>query len=71
MIGISVAASPEWEATLKYFNKIPDDCEKFPFGEYFKTIINNQAVIVYQCYVRKVASSASTQYMIDHFDLKK
>ena len=40
MIGISVAESNEWETTLKYFNKSHDDCEKFPFGEYFKTTIN-------------------------------
>ncbi|MBQ9659052.1 MAG: 5'-methylthioadenosine/S-adenosylhomocysteine nucleosidase [Clostridia bacterium] len=71
MIGISVAESNEWETTLKYFNKNHEECEKFPFGEYFFTEINNKKVIVYRCYIRKVASAASTQYMIDKFDLEK
>ena len=71
MIGISVAESNEWETTLKYFNKSHNDCEKFPFGEYFKTTIKEKDVLVYRCNIRKVASSASTQYMIDHFNLEK
>lgn len=71
MIGISVAESNEWETTLKYFNKTHEECEKFPFGEYFITSINNKDIIVYRCYIRKVASAASTQYMIDHFKLEK
>ncbi len=71
MIGISIAESNEWECTLKYFNKTHEGCEKFPFGEYFITNISNKDVIVYRCYVRKVASAASTQYMIDHFKLEK
>ena len=71
MIGISVAESNEWETTLKYFNKTHEECEKFPFGEYFKTVINNKEVLVYRCYIRKVASAASTQYMIDHFNLER
>ena len=71
MIGISIAESNEWETTLKYFNKTHEECNNFPFGEYFKTIINNKEILVYRCYIRKVASAASTQYMIDHFKLEK
>ena len=71
MIGISVAESNEWETTLKYFNKTHEECEKFPFGEYFKMIINDKEVLLYRCYIRKVASAASTQYMIDHFNLER
>ena len=71
MIGISIANSDEWETTLKYFNKTHEECKKFPFGEYFKTTINDKDIILYRCYIRKVASAASTQYMIDHFDLNK
>ncbi len=37
MIGISVAESNEWEETLKYFNKTHEECETYPYGEYFKT----------------------------------
>jgi len=71
MIGISVAESNEWETTLKYFNVNHIACNKFPFGEYFNTTINNKEVLIYRSYIRKVASAASTQYMIDHFNLEK
>lgn len=71
MIGISVAAKKEWEATLNYFGLTHEECEKYPFGEYFKRIIDNQEVILYLGGVRKMNASASTQYMIDHFNLTK
>ena len=71
MIGISVAESNEWESTLEFFNKTHDECDRFPFGEYFFTNIDNKKVIIYRCYIRKVASAASTQYMIDKFGLEK
>jgi nucleoside phosphorylase len=71
MIGISIAVKLEWEATLKYFNKKLDECEAFPFGEYFIRKILNTDVIFYRCGVRKVCSSASTQYMIDKFHLER
>lgn len=71
MIGISVASKNEWEATLNYFGLTHDECKKYPFGEYFKRIIDNQEVIFYLGGVRKMNASASTQYMIDHFNLIK
>lgn len=71
MIGISVAAKKEWEATLNYFGLTHEECEKYPFGEYFKRIIDNHEVILYLGGVRKMNASASTQYMIDHFNLTK
>lgn len=71
MIGISIAESNEWMSTLKYFNKSYSECEKYPFGEYFKTSINNKKVIVYKSNIRKVSSAAATQYMIDIFNLSK
>ena len=42
MIGISVAESNEWESTLEFFNKTHDECDRFPFGEYFFTNIDNK-----------------------------
>ena len=30
MIGISVAAKKEWEATLNYFGLTHEECEKYP-----------------------------------------
>lgn len=71
MIGISVAAKKEWEAVLDKFDINIESCETFPFGEYFKTNLYGEDVIFYRCGVRKMNCSASTQYMIDHFNLSK
>lgn len=71
MIGISVAAKKEWEAVLEKYNIDIESCNKFPFGEYFKINLFGNDVIFYRCGVRKMNCSASTQYMIDHFNLSK
>lgn len=70
-IGISIAAKKEWEAVLNKYNINIDECSKFPFGEYFIKKIEEQDILFYRGGVRKMNSSASTQYMIDHFDIKK
>lgn len=71
MIGISIAAKREWKAVLDRFQINLDSCTEYTFGEYFITEINDENILFYRCGVRKVNSSAATQYMIDHFDLKK
>lgn len=71
MIGISVAAKKEWEAVLEKYNIDIESCTKFPFGEYFKINLYGNDVIFFRCGVRKMNCSASTQYMIDHFNLSK
>ena len=71
MTGISIAAKREWKAVLDRFQINLDSCTEYPFGEYFITEINDENILFYRCGVRKVNSSAATQYMIDHFDLKK
>lgn len=71
MIGISIAAKKEWEAVLKNYNLDIKDCKKFPFGEYFKKNLYGENVIFYRCGVRKMNCSASTQYIIDHFNVEK
>jgi len=71
MIGISIAAKKEWEAVLKKFNIDIQDCKNYPFGEYFIVNIYGENIIFYRCGVRKMNCSASTQYMIDHFNLSK
>lgn len=71
MIGISIAAKKEWESVLEKLNKRIEDCVQFPFGEYFITSLYGEELVFYRCGVRKMNCSASTQYMIDHFNLKK
>ena len=71
MIGISVAARKEWDVVLNRFKIKIEDCNAFPFGEYVHFNLFGEDVVLYRCGVRKMNCSASTQYMIDHFDLKK
>jgi len=47
MIGISIAAKKELEATLNYFGLIHEECEKYPFGEYLKkTLITKKLFFI-------------------------
>ena len=71
MIGISIAAKKEWDAILNRFNINIGSLTKYPLGEYFKTNLYGEDVIFYRGGVRKMNCSASTQYMIDHFNLDK
>ena len=69
MIGIAIAAKNEWKSILEKFNI--SSCEQFSLGEYFKTNIYGEEIIFYNCGSRKMRCSASTQYMIDHFNFSK
>lgn len=71
MIGISIAESNEWEATLTFFGIKHEECSNSPYGEYFQIKYNKNNLLVYRSNVRKVASAACTQYMIDKFNLEK
>ncbi len=42
MIGISIAATPEWEAVIKKLNIDENKIKNYPYGEYFEYIVNNE-----------------------------
>ena len=71
MIGISIAAKKEWEATLNYFGLIHEECEKYPFGEYYRTEFRGKDIVFFRSGIRKINASAAAQYMIDKFNLEK
>ena len=71
MIGISIAANREWRWVLERFKITSSDCQKYPFGEYFKKNLFGEDLIIYKCGHKKMCCSAATQYMIDHFQLSK
>ena len=71
MIGISVAAKREWQEVLKKYNIDINECEKYPFGEYFIAELNGEKVVFYRSGVRKMLSSAAAQYMIIKFSLNR
>lgn len=71
MIGISIATKWEWDATLEFFHKNSDNCNKYPYGEYFLYAINDKELVFYNTGARKVNGIGANQYMILHFNLEK
>lgn len=71
MIGISIATKWEWDATLEYYEKNSEDCETYPYGEFFVSSIKDKKVIFYSTGVRKVNGIGANQYMISKHDLEK
>lgn len=69
MILVSIANKDEWKCTKEYYQDII--INNYPYGEYFINKINNYEVLFFYTGVRKTNASASTQYMIDHFDTDK
>lgn len=69
--GVVLSTRNEWEVLLKIYNIVEDKIIKYPFGEYFTINIYNKEVLFFRCAGRKIYASASTQYMIDKFSLKK
>ena len=57
MKAICVAAKREWNAVLSYYSIKIEDCQKYPFGEYFI----HDSILFFRCGVRKINSSAGTQ----------
>lgn len=69
MIGLPIAAKREWSAVLEYFNMTPEQCEKYPFGEYFTIKLNKKELIFFSTNPRKTNACAASQYMICKFNL--
>lgn len=71
MIGVLLASKKEWDVLLEIYNIGDDNLEKYPYGEFYRTIFQNKDVVFFRSGVRKVLSSSATQYMIDKFSLEK
>ncbi len=71
MIGVLVASKAEFKVLLEIYNIQDEYLENYPFGEYYRTKFHNKDVVFYRSGSRKVNASASTQYMIDKFNLEK
>lgn len=69
--GVIITTRIEWEEVLKIYNIVDERIIKYPYGEYFILNIYNKEILFFRCGGRKVLASASTQYMIDKFSLKK
>ena len=66
---ILISAGAEWRALLPRFPLA--DLHPTPYGEYFKTMINGQTVVLMHGGWGKVAAAGSTQYAIDRWSPKR
>lgn len=71
MIGIVIAAKTEWETFLDVYNIDDSHLEKYPYGEFYRSVFRNKEVVFFRCGIRKINAAAAVQYMIDKFSLKK
>ncbi|QZY88104.1 5'-methylthioadenosine/S-adenosylhomocysteine nucleosidase family protein [Exiguobacterium acetylicum] len=71
MIGISIATTWEFDATLAYFHVSPEERITYPYGEYFTREMNGKTLLFYSTGVRKVNGIGANQYMILRFSLTK
>lgn len=71
MIGVLVASKKEWDVLLDVYNITEESLEKYPYGEFYRTIFQNKEILFYRSGVRKTLASSATQYMIDKFSLNK
>ena len=71
MIGVVVASKLEWKTLLEIYNIDDSHLEKYPYGEFYRTIFRNKDVVFFRSGIRKTNASAAVQYMIDRFSLEK
>lgn len=71
MIGVMVTSKIEWDSLLDVYEIDKNLTDKYTYGEYYKTSIYNKEVVLFRGLGRKALATASLQYMIDKFNLKK
>jgi adenosylhomocysteine nucleosidase len=65
MIVVLISANSEWRSVVELLD--PATRLNSPFGEYFHTQVEGEAVVFFQGGWGKVSAAASTQYAIDNF----
>ena len=71
MIGIVVASKLEWKTLLEIYHIDDSNLEKYPYGEFYRTIFQNKDVVFFRSGIRKTNAAGAVQYMIDKFSLEK
>ena len=71
MIGVAIAAKTEWKTLLEVYGIDDSNLEKYPYGEFYRTVFNNKDIVFFRTGIRKINASGAVQYMIDRFDLEK
>ena len=71
MIGVVIASKVEWETLLKIYNIDDEHLEKYPYGEFYRTVFKNKDIVFFRSGIRKMNAAGAVQYMIDRFNLEK
>ena len=71
MIGVLVASKLEWKTLLDIYKIDDSNLEKYPYGEFYRTIFNGKDIVYFRSGIKKINAACSAQYMIDRFDLSK
>lgn len=71
MIGVLITSKLEWKPLLEIYNIDDSHLEKYPYGEFYRTIFRNKDIVFFRSGIRKINAAAATQYMIDRFSLEK
>ena len=71
MIGVVVASKLEWKTLLEIYHIDDSNLEKYPYGEFYRTIFQNKDVVFFRSGRRKINAVGAVQYMIDKFSLEK
>lgn len=71
MIGVLISSKIEWKTLLEIYNIDDSHLEKYPYGEFYRTIFRNKDIVFFRSGIRKVNAASATQYMIDRFSLEK
>ena len=71
MVGVLIASKEEFKVLLEVYNIGDNSLEKYPYGEYYRTIFHNKDIVFFRSGSRKTMASGSVQYMIDKFDIKE
>ena len=71
MIGVLISSKIEWKTLLEIYNIDDSHLEKYPYGEFYRTIFRNKDIVFFRIGIRKVNAASATQYMIDRFSLEK
>ena len=48
MIGVVVASKLEWKTLLEIYNIDDSHLEKYPYGEFYRTIFRNKDVVFFR-----------------------
>lgn len=66
-IVVLISANAEWHAVKEIYPHL--NVQNSPYGEFAELIIDERKLVLFQGGWGKISAAASTQYVVDHFDV--